>query len=99
MPTEYTVKVYGCQFKCGHKYVRTVEFMEAHEKRCWINPANRTCRTCVHEVYESVEEWYRECKHPDNPQGDEIERRNEEDSGNSYMKPIENCEYWGNHDK
>ena len=44
--------------------------MEEHEKVCWKNPKNRTCKTCQHEIYNfdkttydyPGEGWTRECK-------------------------------------
>ena len=72
MPIEYKVTLYGCSFKCGHRHRRKKKYMEAHEQRCWWNPVNRTCKTCVNEVYYSDSAgdiygdgrtWYvRECK-------------------------------------
>lgn len=51
MPIPYQVTLYGCTFKCGHRHVRNLKLMQAHERRCWWSPANRTCKTCKHEDY------------------------------------------------
>lgn len=79
---EYQVTLYGCEFKCGHRHVKNKKLMEAHERRCWKNPANRTCKTCRYEDYfddsagyvEAVHMsepswWCRNCEHPDSEGG------------------------------
>ena len=55
---------YTCDFKCRH----TAMFLPAaikHEKRCTLNPENKTCRTCSNEDYYAggdYGEMYRLCK-------------------------------------
>lgn len=42
---------FACDFKCGDHTKTTAKAMAAHEYTCWMNPANKTCKTCVHEQY------------------------------------------------
>lgn len=45
---------YRCRFKCGKQAVSQARHMETHEASCWNNPANKTCKTCENEVYETA---------------------------------------------
>lgn len=42
------VKAYGCEFKCGQKVTVSKKSMASHESRCFHNPDNRACVTCVY---------------------------------------------------
>lgn len=44
------VKAYACEFKCGRNVTTHKADMERHEEQCWSNPANRTCKTCRHDI-------------------------------------------------
>ena len=94
MPIEYTVIMYGCKFKCGRAHSRYRETIVKHEKICWFNPKNKTCKTCKHEKYYTDEDdmdiWKeRECL-IGNISDDELEELRF-DNG---IKPKEHCEKW-----
>lgn len=55
---------YACDFKCGTRTKTTAKAMLAHEAICWMNPANRTCKTCVHESYGMHREVHDEIQTP-----------------------------------
>ena len=42
------VQAYSCDFRCGQKVVLSKASMISHESRCFHNPENKTCATCVH---------------------------------------------------
>lgn len=48
MPVKHKVIRYGCSYGCQRRYLADKKAMENHEKTCWCNPANRTCKTCNH---------------------------------------------------
>lgn len=53
------VKAYRCQFHvngCRKQLILSQKRMEAHEAACIANPANRTCKTCAHDLT-IREEW------------------------------------------
>jgi hypothetical protein len=60
---------YTCDFKCGARSVSEQKTMVAHEKGCWNNPENKTCKTCSNEHYDRDSDgmggvWYeRGCQH------------------------------------
>lgn len=58
------IKVVGwsCQFKCGERIKAKRKSMEAHEGRCFRNPARRACQTCLHD--EAPETEYRRTDEP-----------------------------------
>jgi hypothetical protein len=68
------VTAYSCDYKCGQKVVLSKVSMLSHESRCFHNPANKACVTCVNfeKVFDSngmegtnyLEEWVElVCKH------------------------------------
>lgn len=104
MPIEYLIPTYGCKFKCGRKHDKIKEFTEDHEKTCWYNPANKTCKTCKHESYyidsDASRQWaIRECKinnisekEYDNLQYTSGAKQFKNDSGN--IRPKIDCDKW-----
>ena len=46
MPVER--KAWACQYGCGRNVLTSRKRMEAHEARCWRNPARRACVACKH---------------------------------------------------
>lgn len=48
-----TVRRYGCPF-C-HRTASNKPRIREHLGRCWYNPANQTCKTCVHYVPDQAE--------------------------------------------
>lgn len=58
MAVKYIVELYGCKYKCGHKHLKDKSIIEDHEKCCWYNPENKTCKTCKHEKYWFDEDNY-----------------------------------------
>ena len=65
MPLEY--KKYGCKFKCGFKHLSDRRKVELHEKKCWYNPKNKTCKTCRNEEYWFDQDLHRETDGHDYP--------------------------------
>lgn len=51
MPNKITA--FSCAFKCGRVGVKR-KSVEAHEGRCFRNPATRSCQTCIHYKFD---EW------------------------------------------
>ncbi len=45
------VTKYRCQFKCGSRAMNSVRDMEKHEAGCYKNEANKTCVTCINQLY------------------------------------------------
>jgi hypothetical protein len=41
------IKAYACRFRCGRIGTKQAAVAE-HERRCFRNPATRSCRTCGH---------------------------------------------------
>lgn len=54
------VTKYTCRFKCGAKAINKISAMAEHENNCWNNPDNKTCKTCVNEVYTFDSDDYRQ---------------------------------------
>lgn len=46
MPLKRTA--WACQFGCRNRLLSSRTGMEAHERRCFWNPATRSCATCEH---------------------------------------------------
>lgn len=39
---------FQCEHKCTHKMLISKEAMERHEVRCFRNPENKACITCIY---------------------------------------------------
>lgn len=109
MAIPYKTTRYGCEFKCGTRRRASEINMQKHEAICWLNPENKTCKTCKNEEYEfdycdhseldsnPIEEWiYRGCK---NKEGEDL-LQSQYDSlkveNSIHVKPIFNCPFWEN---
>lgn len=100
MPIE--IKAYRCQFKCGIRAKQSKKDMDVHEVACWNNPANRTCRTCMHEMYghygddeTEPRHWERNCKIKPGELLLDAAYESLKDQGVSYqIKPLTNCPHW-----
>lgn len=97
MPVEVTK--YTCEFRCGARAVSKESLMIGHENKCWNNPANKTCKTCVHEMYESDNDgmgnqwYYRGCAIPSLDKmllrvADQLQYNN-----TIHLRPIYNCNF------
>jgi hypothetical protein len=42
-----SVKAFACSFGCARRVTTKRKDMEAHEQRCFHNPAQRACQTCA----------------------------------------------------
>lgn len=94
---------YGCQFKCGHRLLSSKEKIEKHETKCWNNPENKSCKTCLYESYyveidqttyhEQKAYYVREClnKIASNILDEKYEQLQVRNS--IHIKPIMNCQY------
>jgi len=107
MPRE--VKYWLCDHKCGRRAFKDKKTVEAHESRCWKNPALRTCLTCkFHEVVKDgcdhpeiggcpSESWtYRSCNNPaiSDPYNDLDPFKDLEPlEGEKLVRPIVGCEH------
>ena len=58
---------YTCIHKCRQKAINDFKKVEIHEKSCWWNPENKTCKSCVNEIHylNSDKQWERSCKNND----------------------------------
>ena len=98
MPIAYKTTRYGCVHRCGMRRKITAEQMATHEAVCWMDRANKTCRTCVFENYESDPDnssmMLRQC---DNKKGqkhlDSIYFDLSTES-KVHVKPVINCKHW-----
>lgn len=81
------VTKYRCHYKCGHKAFNSKKEAKVHEDKCWMNPDNKTCRTCCNELYTPFEG--RDCEHPVGSRWCTEIKANK--SGNFF--PITNCPY------
>lgn len=92
MPIEY--KTYGCRYKCGFKHVKNYNTIVEHEKKCWYNPDNNSCRTCSYEVYPYYDVvGKRLCAHPDGLKisSDDLKEMYIDEN---KIKPKMHCGYW-----
>jgi hypothetical protein len=96
MPVE--VKKYTCQFRCGKKASGNINSVSGHEKACWNNPDNKTCKTCCNEVYEHDSDGFkswtnRGCKIPviDNVFSDLSEEL--QGTNSRHIRPIYQCPF------
>lgn len=91
------VTKYRCAFKCGQKSKNKLSEMVSHESNCWENPANKTCKTCINEIYDTDNDDFRSwnirgCKL--SAMDDFFDKAYDElkvDSG--QIQPIFNCPY------
>lgn len=96
MAKEIKKIVYGCKFECG-SWDENYNLVEQHEKECWDNPINKTCRTCKHEIYHAIEEGFRKylirkCKLNNITETEYLKL-----SKNIGINPKENCDKWELH--
>lgn len=91
---------YTCKFKCGAKAVGDQKRMDRHEDSCWKNPDNKTCKTCINQVYyqdgddcKAFAQFYRGCKlDPINDVLDEVQEvLRHQNSVN--VRPIYKCPF------
>jgi hypothetical protein len=86
LPMPVVVSRHQCPF-C-RRYTRAdLALVRDHMTRCWINPALKTCKTCVHHQDASgtpgePDEWLESCT---NPAGPEYE---------DYQFPVLHCPIW-----
>jgi len=97
-----TIK-YRCDFKCGTKAIGDRRKMVTHEKNCLKNPDNKSCMTCVNQVYESDSSEERGRFHM---RGCKLARMNEfiqeiheslelKETVTCHVKPLVHCPNWG----
>ncbi len=51
---------YRCKFKCGARSMHSKISMVKHEENCYKNEANKTCVTCINQIYtkeRAEEQW------------------------------------------
>lgn len=96
MPVEVTK--YTCQFRCRKKAVGEEKRMVRHERVCWKNPENKTCKTCKNEIYEIDKEYpvevFRGCKISE--LGDALQKVSGilTHQNTLNVRPIYQCQYW-----
>lgn len=93
MPVEVTK--YRCVHKCGAKALGKESHMAAHEKHCWKNPENKTCKTCNNEVYGFDGSFaHRGCEIQ--ALSDFLEKNHDHLKGQNFghIRPVFNCENW-----
>jgi hypothetical protein len=97
------VTKYRCDFKCGAKALGDRRKMVTHEKNCLKNPENKSCMTCVNQVYDrdSSEEGgvfhIRGCKleRMERFFADVHESLVVLDSAYQHVRPLVHCPNWG----
>lgn len=45
------ITIYKCEF-CGKRRLSNKSKVAEHEKKCWYNPENKSCPSCVFNSYE-----------------------------------------------
>jgi hypothetical protein len=106
MPIEYKTTIYGCGFKCGTRRRATRTKAEMHEAICWSNPDNKTCKTCVHEIYDhhfdmhnelqggGIEQWTsRSCEDAEGEVFIGLIMDSLKVADSHHLKPVFNCPY------
>ena len=96
MPVE--ISKWLCKFHCGLKAQSKPEHVLAHEKNCWKNPANKTCKTCSNEIYKKDGDEYRDwCIRDCELRGisEMLDRVHDILKGDNKMhiRPIQHCKY------
>ena len=85
---------YLCVYKCGKKATNKKENMINHQLLCWSNPNNKSCKTCVHEIYTRTQDGYfRDCKNDDGNEYMDNEYESLVIRYNGHVKPVINCPY------
>ena len=108
MPIKYTKVVYGCQYKCGFIHRKKEKIVETHENICWLNPKNRTCKTCKYEdVYQDDNgvDIYgvefpklvaRDCRGDGSELMETLYNVLEQNNIKDQLPPVINYPFWGN---
>jgi hypothetical protein len=85
LPMPVVVSRHQCPF-CRRFTRADLRQVQDHMTRCWINPALKTCKTCIHHQDASgtpgdPDEWLESCTNPAGPEED-------------YQFPVLHCPLW-----